>query len=88
MIICPGTFWLLELIVANGWRMDPPMIAFLGIPWSRPVPEIGLPIYTSPDRCSLGVTLGVGGLFVVVAGDGLAARALPYPLLASTQPAL
>jgi hypothetical protein len=68
--------------------MDPPIIAFLGIPWSRPVPEIGLPIRTSPGRCSLGVTLGADGLFVVVAGEGLAARALPYPLVASTQPAL
>jgi hypothetical protein len=48
----------------------------------------GLPIYTSPDRCPLGVTLVAGGLFVVVARDGLAALALPYPLLASTQPAL
>jgi len=48
----------------------------------------GLPICTSPDRCPLGVTLGAGGLFVVVAGDGPSAWALPYPLLASTQPAL
>lgn len=48
----------------------------------------GLPIYTSPDRCSLGVTLGAGGLFVDVAGAGLSARALPYPLIASTLPDL
>jgi hypothetical protein len=55
---------------------------------SRPVPEIGSPIRTSPDRCTLGVTMGAGGLFVVVAGAGLSARALPYPLVASTQPDL
>ena len=55
---------------------------------SRPVPVIGSPIRKSPDRCPLGVTLGAGGLFVVEVGDGLAARALPYPLLASTQPPL
>ena len=48
---------------------------------SRPVPEIGSPIRTSPDRCALGVTLGAGGLFVERAGDKPAARALPYPLV-------
>lgn len=44
----------------------------------------GLPICTSQDRCPIGVTLGAGGLFVEVAGAGLSARALPYPLVAST----
>ena len=50
---------------------------------SRPVPEIGSPIRKSPDRCPLGVTLGAGDLFVIVAAAGLSARALPYPLVAS-----
>jgi hypothetical protein len=33
---------------------------------SRPVPVIGLPIRTCPDCCSLGLTLGAGGLSLSV----------------------
>ena len=33
---------------------------------SRPVPVIGFPIRTSPDRCPLGLTLGAGGLSLFV----------------------
>jgi hypothetical protein len=76
-LFCPLGCCKLIVVFISQYRspdFDSPTQGDDHLPW-HPVAACaargGLPIYTSPDRCSLGVTLGAGGLFVDVAGAGL-----------------